>query len=104
MEARFYVEDGRPKVTIDGAWNSLSLFLEYDSSFGGVRNHIELKKQRRWMGNTSVVQLVSGSEFELSTELDSELAKVVIYQKQLLRLIDAWSKFEHDRKSCVVNV
>ena len=78
MEARFYIEAGQPKVMIDGEWNALSLFLESDSSFSEAVRHIELKKQRRWIGNTSVLHLVSGSKFEVSTELDLELKKILI--------------------------
>ncbi|MFM5038375.1 hypothetical protein ACEUBS_07875 [Aeromonas veronii] len=104
MEARFYIEAGQPKVMIDGEWNALSLFLESDSSFSEAVRHIELKKQRRWIGNTSVLHLVSGSKFEVSTELDLELKKVDIYQNQLLALIGAWREFEKKREPHVINV
>ena len=104
MEAKFYIEADQPKVMIDGEWNALSLFLETDSSFDEARNHIELKKKRQWMGNTSVLQLVSGSLFEVSTELDLDLSKVEIFQKKLLVLIDAWDKFEKERVPHVINV
>lgn len=104
MKANFYLENGNPKVEIDGEWNSLSLFLESDSSFAEAKKHIELKKEKRWMGNTSTLQLVSGSKFEVSTELDVELATVILSQKQLLKLIDAWDKFKHEKAPCVINV
>lgn len=104
MEARFYIEAGQPKVIIDGEWNALSLFLESDSSFSEAVRHIELKKQRQWIGNTSVLKLVSGSIFEVSTGLDMGLEKVEIYQKQLNTLIRARLEFEKNRKPHVINV
>ena len=79
MEARFYIEGGQPKVLINGEWNALSLFLESDSYFDEARKHIELKKDRLWMGNTSVLNLISGSLFRVSSELDTELTSVEIY-------------------------
>ena len=51
-----------------------------------------------------VLHLVSGSKFEVSTELDLELKKVDIYQNQLLALIGAWREFEKKREPHVVNV
>jgi hypothetical protein len=104
MRAEFYLEGNQPKVTFDNEWNSLSMFLETDSNFSDVKNHIELKKQRMWMGNTSVVQLVAGSKFEVYTELAPELGKVFIYQKQLLRLMDEWVDFVNDKKERTIDV
>jgi len=104
MEAKFYIEAGQPKVLIDGEWNALSLFLESDSSFPEAIRHIELKKQRQWMGNTSVLRLISGTKFAVSTELDLELNEVEIYQKQLLSLVSIWLKFEKDKVPKIVNV
>jgi len=104
MEAKFYIEADQPKVQIDGEWNALSLFLESDSSFDDVQRHIQLKKSRQWMGNTSVIQLVSGSLFKVSTELDLELKSVEVHQKKLVSLIKAWAKFEKERVPFVINV
>jgi hypothetical protein len=104
MKVEFCFENAQHKVFIDGAWNSLSLFLETDSIFDEIRNHIELKKKRMWMGNTSTIKLVSGSQFEISTDLDLELDSVVIFQKQLLKLMDVWRVFEEDKKPRVINV
>ncbi len=104
MEAKFYIDADQPKVQIDGEWNALCLFLESDSSFEGVLRHIKLKKTRRWMGNASVVQLVSGSLFKVSTELELELKSVEVHQKKLLSLIKAWTKFEKERVPFIINV
>jgi hypothetical protein len=104
MKAKFYINSGQPKVIIDGEWNALSLFLESDSSTSDVRSHIELKRGRALRGNVSVVRLISGSSFKVSTELDIELASVTLFQKQLLKLIDVWGKFKSDRKPCIINV
>jgi hypothetical protein len=104
MKAKFYVEAGQPKVLINGEWNALSLFLETDSSFEDARKHVELKKTRDWMGNTSLLKLVSGSVFEVSTPLEIDLNAVQVYRKQLLILIDEWAKFKKNREPNVVNV
>ena len=104
MKAKFYIESGQPKVLIDGEWNALSLFLESDSSFPDAIKHIELKKQKQWMGNTSVLRVVSGSMYEVSTELDISLKPVQLYQKQLLNLLNAWFKFEKDNVPRVISV
>ncbi len=104
MKAKFYIESGQPKVLIDGEWNALSLFLESDSSFPDAIKHIELKKQKQWMGNTSVLRVVSGSMYEVSTELDISLKPVQLYQKQLLNLLNAWFKFEKDNVPKVISV
>ncbi|WP_020409581.1 hypothetical protein [Hahella ganghwensis] len=104
MEAKFYIEAGQPKVLIDGEWNALSLFLESDSSFEEARKHVELKKCCQWMGNTSVLSLVSGNLFRVSTKLEIELNSVEIYQKQLLALIEEWAEFEREKAPHVVSV
>ena len=44
------------------------------------------------MGNTSTIELLSGSQFKVSTELGIDLYSVEFYQKQLLSLIKALSK------------
>jgi len=56
------------------------------------------------MGNTSVVQLVSGSQFEIYSELLPDIGKVTIYQKQLLKLIDEWNAFVKDRTERKIDV
>ncbi|WP_045856308.1 hypothetical protein [Teredinibacter purpureus] len=104
MEAKFYIECGEPKVQINGEWNALSLFLESDSSFPDAIKHIELRKQKQWMGNTSVLRIVSGSLYEVSTELDISLKPVQLYQKQLLKLVSAWFAFEKDNVPKVISV
>jgi len=104
MEAKFYIDSGQPKVLINGEWNALSLFLESDSSFPEAIKHIELKKQKKWMGNTSVIHLISGSKFKVSTELDLSLNSVELYQKQLLTLVSTWVKFEKDNVPNIISV
>ncbi len=104
MKAEYYFDGKQPKVIIDGEWNSLSLFLESDSSFSEVKNHIELKKPRPWIGNTSAVNLISGSKFEVYSELDSNLGKTLIFQKQLLKLMEEWRKFLSDKKERTIDV
>ena len=104
MKAIFYIESGQQKVLIDGCWNSLSLFLESDSSSTSVRNHINLKKTNKWQGNVSTVHLVEGSLFEVSTDLDIKLESVRIYQKQLITLIKTWNEFTQKNKRIVKNV
>ena len=104
MEAKFYLEAGHPKVLINKKWNALSLFLESDARFPEAKKHIELKKQRKWMGNTTSIQLLEGSIFKVYSELDIDLESVEIYQKQLLKLMGAWSKFEQCKKECTISV
>lgn len=104
MKAKFYLDGGQPKVEIDNEWNALSLFLESDSSFEDVVRHLELKKQRRWMGNTSVIRHISGSKYQVSTELDVNIKSVELSQSQLLRLIEAWHDFNNNRIDCIVSV
>ena len=97
MKAKFHIESGQPQVLINGEWNALSLFLESDASFEEAKRHIELKKNRQWMGNASTLCLISGSLFKVSTELDLDLNPVEIHQKQLLTLIKEWVKFEEEQ-------
>ena len=106
MKIEFHIESGQPKVNIDGEWNALSLFLESDSSSfdNSALRHIELKKTRQWMGNASTINLISGNTFEVSTELDLDLNNVKVSQKQLITLINKWSKFEKEKTPFTINV
>ena len=104
MEAKFEIDCGQPKVLIDGAWNALSLFLESDSSMGNIRKHIELKKTKKWMGNTSTIQLINGSKFTVSTELGIDAASVEVFQKQLLELMNIWELFTNDRQPRTIHL
>jgi|SRR5690554_1602385 len=104
MKAKFYLDGGQAKVKIDDEWNALSLFLESDASFAEVVKHVELKKQREWIGNTSIVRPIAGGKYEVSTPLDMDLKSVEVNQKQLLKLIEAWHLFKENNVICVVNV
>lgn len=98
MKIEFYTEGSQPRVKVEGKWNSLSLFIESDSSFADVKKHIELKKQKPWIGNTSTIKPASGSKYEIFSELDPELETVVIFRKQLLDLINEWEQFKFDKR------
>ena len=104
MKIEYVIESNEPKVLVDGEWNALSMFLETESSNPHVRNHIGLKKKRKWMGNASTLCLISGSLFEVSTNLDLELENIEIHSKKLLELMSAWCDFENNRKPNVIHV
>ncbi|EAZ97376.1 hypothetical protein MELB17_10748 [Marinobacter sp. ELB17] len=55
------------------------------------------------MGNTSTIELLSGSQFKVSTELGIDLYSVEFYQKQLLSLIKAWDKFKNNKMALTIN-
>jgi len=104
MKARFYFEGGQPKVEFNGEWNSLSLFLESDASFTDVKNHIELKKQRKWIGNISIIHLLSGSQFEIYSDLLPELKSVKIFRKKLLFLMQEFEDFQKNKKEKIIEI
>ena len=104
MKVKYLVEGGQHKAYIDGDWNALSLFLETDSVFHEAVKHVTLRERGKWMGNTTTIEFLEGSRYVIYSELEIELSRVEIYEKQFMLLLNAWRKFKSNGNEITVTV